>query len=61
MKTLPTAYLSKRENGTYCIIFNGLPLNQYTDKDTCILQAARLKLPESLPVWDCLTGTFITE
>jgi len=61
MEKIPNAYLSRRENGTYSIIVNGTSVNQYTDKETCMLQAARLKLPGKLPVWDCLTGNFITE
>lgn len=60
MKT-PTYYLSKRENGTYSLIVNGTSVNQYADKETCLKQAARFNAPAPLLVWECATGTFISE
>lgn len=54
-------YLSKRENGTYCIIVGGCPANNYTDKQTCINIAEKQRIKLSNEVWDCLTGQFITE
>lgn len=55
------SYLSKRENGTYSVISNECSVNQYTDKETCLKIADKMKIQLSVQIWDCANGKFITE
>lgn len=57
----PKQYLSKRENGTYCIISGGMPLNTYTTKDQCNRIAANFKIMLPNVVWSAADGSFIEE
>ena len=57
----PSVYLSKRANGTYSIVSQGMPVNNFTTKEICINLAAKYKLTLSSLVWDCVNGIFINE
>jgi len=57
----PKDYLSKRENGTYCVISNGMPLNNYSTKDNCIKVATMYKITLPSVVWCAKSLAFITE
>ena len=57
----PKEFLSKRENGTYCVISEGMPLNAYTSKKECnrVANCFNIILPEV--VWCAKSGGFIIE
>ena len=57
----PKTYLSKRENGMYCIISGGMPLNTYTTKERCNIVANIFKITLPDVVWDAKSGSFIDE
>lgn len=57
----PKEYLSKRENGTYCIIKNGMPINNYTSKPNCIRVAEIYQIQLPNVVWSAKDGAFIEE
>lgn len=64
MKTtnlIPEQYLSKRENNSYCLIFQGMPINSFCSKQQCNALADRLKIKLTNQVWDSKQGNFITE
>ena len=54
-------YLSKRESGTYCIIINGLPVNQYTTKQACIDLAKTKNIELCMRIWSAAVCAWIYE
>ena len=58
----PKEYLSKRENGTYCVISEtGMPVNAYTSKKECIRVAEVVGITLPDVVWCAKSGSFIDE
>lgn len=57
----PKDYLSKRANGTYCVISSGMPVNNYTTKDNCLRVAAMYKINLPDVVWCAKSGCFVEE
>ncbi len=57
----PKEYLSKRENGTYCIIVDGISINIYMSKEDCNAVAKKFNVFLPDVVWYAKSGKFITE
>ena len=60
MKT-PKDYLSKRENETYCIISDGMPVNMYMSKEDCLKVADKFNMILPDQIWSAKIGDWITE
>ena len=61
MNNIPKTYLSKREDNTYCIIHQSMPINQYTTKQRCLDFAKEILLPIPDQIWSAEKGEFIIE